>query len=189
MEKLVIGLVGEKGAGKETFSKILTGLLPKTSISTISSGKFLKESLALWDIESTRVHLQRLAIIMDNEFGKGTVTQAIKTRILNDPAEIVIFDGVRWQTDVDLIRSFPTNFLIYITAEQRVRFARLVNRDEKAGEKNTSWEQFLKEELEETETQIPKLGDRADFKINNNGDLEALKAKVVEFVKTHSLSV
>jgi dephospho-CoA kinase len=189
MNKLVIGLVGEKGAGKETFSKILTGLLPRKSISVISSGKFLKETLDLWGIETTRKHLQRLAIVMDAEYGDGTVTQAIRTRILNDPSEIIIFDGIRWQTDVDLIRSFPNNLLIYITADPKTRFKRLVERNEKSGESKTTWEQFLKEEKEKTETDIPKLGSKADFKAENNGTLEGLKEKVTEFVKDYSLHI
>lgn len=180
MNKTIIGLVGEKGSGKETFGDLLQAIAPQKKIIRIRSSDILSETLTLWDIPKTRENLQDLAIYMDQGFGKGTLSQAVFKRIEKSEADIVIFDGVRWDTDVDLIRKFPKNFLIYVTADLEVRFERIKARKEKAFEEGTTLKQFMHEEKKLTELQIPKIGKTADFKIENNGNLEDLKQKVEE---------
>ena len=180
--KLVIGLVGEKGSGKETFGNLLQGLLPDKMIVRIRSSDILAETLALWDLPKTRANLQNLAIIMDKQFGDGSVSHAVNLRINQTQADIVLFDGVRWATDVEVIRSFPKHKLVYITAPLKLRFDRLKLRKEKTYEETTSFAQFLKEEEAKNELDIPKIGSKADFKILNDGSLDELKAKVEEFL-------
>ena len=118
---------------------------------------------------------------MDENFGKGTLTNAIYERIKNDKKNIVIYDGIRWQTDVEMIRSFHKNILIYITANPKVRYERLKERKEKIGEENLTFEQFMKEEKAYTEIFISRIGKTADFKIENNYSIEKFKDKVKEF--------
>lgn len=181
MKKTIIGLVGEKGSGKETFGDLLIKLLPEKKILRIRSSDILSESLELWEIEKTRENLQDLAIIMDNHFGKGTLSKAVKKRIEGMDADIVIFDGVRWDSDVELIRSFPENYIIYVTANLDIRFKRIKNRKEKAFEEGTTMDQFMHEEKKLTELQIPKIGETADFKLENNSNLDELKRQVNTF--------
>ena len=97
---------------------------------------------------------------------------------------MVILDGVRWLSDEELINSFPEKFLIYITAEAKTRWERLKLRGEKVGEANASLEQFMAEEKVKTETLIPKIGKRADIKVENNGSFEELEKKVRQFVSS-----
>lgn len=179
--KIVIGLVGEKGSGKGTFTRILKELIPQKNIVCIRFSDLLKETLILWDILLTRENLQDIAVVMDKGFGKGTVTHAVYKRIEKEKADIVIIDGVRWPTDVDMIRKFKHNFLIYITAGLKIRYERIKARKEKTGEEKTNLRQFLKEERALTEKFIPKIGKKADFIIENNKGLENLAVKVREF--------
>lgn len=180
--KIAIGLVGEKGSGKETFGNILKGYLPQKDIDRIHFSDILVETLDLWNVQKTRGNLQILAQHME-EFGKGTLSSAIKKRAENCDAEIVIVDGIRWESDLQMLKSFPKNILVYISADLKIRFQRTKLRHEKAFEETTSFEQFVKEEKAKNEILIPKIGKNADYKVVNNASLDEFKTKVEQFVK------
>ncbi len=179
--KILIGLVGEKGSGKETFVNVLRECLPDTTISHFRTADILKQTLNIWHLPTTRRNLQDLAIVMDQHYGLGTLTRALAANIAKDENEIVIFDAVRWDTDVEMVRGFAKNYLIYITADVETRYFRTKARKEKEGEASTSYEQFMEEEKVGTELQIPKIGATADVKILNTGQLTEFKAKVGKF--------
>lgn len=179
--KIIIGLVGEKGSGKETFVQVLRECLSNVSINHVRTSDILKETLALWDLPITRRNLQDLAIVMDGGYGLGTLTRAMKARIEKDSSDIVIFDAVRWQSDAEMVRSFPKHFLVYITADIKTRYERTKARKEKQGESSASYEQFVEEEQIATELDIPKIGATAEAKILNNAGLTEYKAEVQKF--------
>lgn len=179
--KYLIGVVGENGAGKDTFTTFLTAAAAPLIVSKHRFSDILYDTLNSWGLDTTRANLQNLAIIMDKQFGKGTVTRAAKSRIALDTADIVIVEGVRWKTDVPMIRSFDNNFIVYITASPSVRYERMKARGEKIGEKDFTFEQFEHEERAETELQIPEIGAEADYKIENNGSLDEFRKSVEEF--------
>jgi dephospho-CoA kinase len=180
--KYLIGVVGENGAGKDTFTTFLTAAAAPLTVSKHRFSDVLYETLNSWGIETSRSNLQNLAIIMNKQFGKGSLTRAARTRVGSDEADIVIIEGVRWKSDEPMIRTFVNNLLVYITAEPKIRYGRMKTRGEKVGEKNFSYEQFEKEERAETELEIPKIGAKADFKIENNGSLDEFRHKVEDLV-------
>jgi dephospho-CoA kinase len=141
----------------------------------------LKETLELWSLPSTRTNLQDIAIIMDQQFGAGTLANAIYHRIKKLKADVVILDGVRWDADIALINQFEKHYLLYITADLQTRFERITKRVEKMGE-GKDYEQFLHEEEKPNEVGIPRLGSHADFKIENNGSRKDLKLKIEEIL-------
>ena len=179
----IIGLVGEKGSGKETFGNLLMELVKGKKIFRIRFSDILNYTLKLWDLDLTRENLQNLAIAMDGAYGAGTLSQAIAKQIKDSEADIVILDGIRWQSDVDLLKSFPKNILVYITADLDIRYHRLKLRQEKKDEAKT-YQQFMKEEQAQNELLIPRIGSKADIKITNNASLEGLKEKVREFTSS-----
>ena len=174
----VIGLVGEKGSGKETFTIFLEEIASSKKIAHIRFSDLLKDTLNYWSLPQTRENLQKLAVVMNTGFGEGSLSHAICEQIKNIDAEIIVVDGVRWESDVTLIRTFDKNYLIYITADLDKRFERLKKRGEKTDEGTTSLEQFKKEEQALNEILISQIGSNADFKIENNGTFEQLKEKI-----------
>lgn len=181
--KIVIGLVGEKGSGKETFSAFLGEVAKGKKIEHIRFSDLLKETLEAWSIPVTRHNLQHLVVIMDKGFGIGTLSHAVEKRIENLQADIVILDGVRWESDVDLLKRFPKNILVYVTSTLHLRYDRLKKRGEKTGEESTSFVQFMKEEKAKNELLIPKIGASAEVKIENNKSLKEFKKNVEKFYK------
>src|SRR3989344_5347425 len=178
--KIVIGITGEIASGKDTFTTNFIANAIGRRITRVRFSDILHETLEKWDIPATRTHLQTLAIVMDQGYGKGTLTHAMYHRITYDDSDIVIVEGVRWMSDVEMIRKFDTNYLIYVTAEQNERFERVKKRRQKIGEENTTFDQFLQEDAAPTETDIKKIGAIADFMVDNNGELLAIQQKTKE---------
>jgi dephospho-CoA kinase len=169
--KLVLGLVGEKGSGKGTFIQTLKEVAAGKSVERIASSDILGETLDIWDIPRTRRALQDLAIVMNRHYGDVTLTHAVHNRLVKSSADILIFDGMRWQSDVDMLRSIPGSVLVYITTEAAIRYERTRLRGEKKDESSVSYEQFLDEEKVQTELDIPRIGATADIKIINGGNI------------------
>lgn len=175
----IIGLVGEKGSGKDTFAKYLQEISDK-KIAHIRFSDLLKQTLKLWDLPLTRANLQKLAQVLE-DFGAGTVAHGLEKQIQSTQADIIILDGIRWEPDVELLKKFPEHILVYITADPKLRFERLKNRGEKIGEAEMTFEQFSDEEKAPNELLIREIGSKADVKIENNGSIEEFDAKIKQF--------
>ena len=174
----VIGLVGEKGSGKQTFVNFIKEVNPDLNIRQVRFSDILAQTLMLWDIPITRANLQKLSLIMNDGFGTKALANAAKFSIEGDSADIIIFDGVRRLAEYQLVKNMPDSILIYITADQQLRHQRLKLRSEKVGEVGLSFEQFLEEEKSKAESEIPQISKKADFKIENNESLEEFKNKI-----------
>jgi uridine kinase len=175
--KLVIGIIGAPLAGKETCANLLEKLLVEDgySVSRHTFSEILKATLDLWDIPHGRDNEQRMAIIMNAEtgFGDSALSRAMWRRLMEDSADVTILDGVRWRGDEKMIRSLNDEgiktVMVYISADPKVRYARLVQRN-RAGEAATTWEKFMQQEQMKNEVDIPDIGSRAEIALENNHD-------------------
>lgn len=144
MQKMIIGLAGQKGAGKGLFVAFLTAAAEKRNFT--------------------------VKVIKSSEMEESS-------------AVIVIFDGVRWLSDVQMIKNFSGGKLVFIDAKKIIRYKRIRNRGEKPEEKNLSFGQFEAEEDALTENFIPQIQGIADFVIENNGSKKAFQEEVESFFK------
>jgi len=174
----IIGLVGEKGSGKQTFVNYLKEISPNLQLRQVRFSDILAATLMMWDIPITRSNLQKLAVIMNDTFGAQTLANAAKFSLEGDNADIIILDGVRRKGETEFVRSFKDNILIYITANSDLRYQRLRKRSEKVGEVGLTLEQFMEEEKSKAESEIPVISKTADIKIENNGTLEGFKQEI-----------
>lgn len=185
MQKMIIGLAGQKGAGKGFFVSSLTAAAGKRNftVQTIKSSDILAEMLKAGGIATSRSNLQLLASLLVTGFGNGVISEAVRSKMENSSADIVIFDGVRWLSDVQMIKNFPGGKLVFIDAKKIIRYKRIRNRGEKPEEKNLSFGQFEDEEDALTENFIPQIQGIADFVIENNGSKKAFQEEVESFFK------
>jgi dephospho-CoA kinase len=111
--------------------------------------------------------------------------KAMLREVENEDSDLVIVDGLRMPGDPDVFREAYENsfFLIYVTADQRVRYERSVSRGEKVGESDAAFEEFAAKENLETERLISEVGKTADFTIVNNGTANELEEKILDIMK------
>lgn len=175
----VIALVAEKGAGKGLFVKLAEKLYPELKVFSVRFSDPLVDILNILDKEISRENLITLATALRGAFqDEGIINAALKKRIKNTAADIIILDGLRKAEEVKLVKELDGN-LIYIKADAKIRFERRRLDAEKTDEQDVTWEQFQKQDNAPTEFTIREVGENlADIKIENNGTVEELEEVV-----------
>jgi dephospho-CoA kinase len=178
--KKIIGLVGETGAGKDTFCYYIK----KTDKKPVFCFRFsdpLAEALKIFVNEIKKEDQQWLGIVLRQRFGKDILAKAIEKKINAIKKGIVILNGIRYWPEYRMIKNFGGK-IIYITASPKIRWQRLRKRRERKDDL-VSFDKFLKLEKAKTEVLIPKIGKKADFKIENNGTLPSFFRKIDQIIK------
>lgn len=199
MTRIVIGITGEKGGGKETVGDILKTLvlqdvrigrllyeIKQTRFSRHRFSDIINESLTLWHLSQTRENQQKFGQMMNIGFGEGTLANAVRARVMSGDAPIIVVDGIRRASEEEMIRSIPGSVVLYVTAPVEVRYGR--PRLSRPGEHEKTFEQFLREEAAPTEIEIPTIGARADYKIENMGSRKELGGVVREWYEKSIIS-
>lgn len=173
MDRIVIGLIGEKGSGKGTASKYLA---EKYGAVHFGSSAVLRRTVEDLHLPVTRDNLVKLALVIKEGFWPTVIMDAMIYEIEESGAQIAIADGIRMHTDLEPYKEkYGKNFyLLYITADIRTRYKRTKERKEKVGEDNMTFDQFLMEETRLTEISIHEVGATADFIIDNTAGAEEL---------------
>jgi len=181
--KIVIGLIGEKGAGKGTVSDYL---MDRYGAIHYGTSKILRRTLEDLHLPITRDNLVKLALVLKEGYGPSVIIDSLIQDMEKNGSDIIIADGIRMHGDVDPFRKkYGKNFyLIYVTADIKIRYERTKSRKEKDDEDKTTFEQFLEEEAKLTEISIHEIGKQADFTLNNNGTQEELVGQIDEMMKT-----
>jgi dephospho-CoA kinase len=181
-KKTIIGIVGEQAGGKGMAADLIRKHYGGQRL-TISS--ILRRTLDSLNLEVTRDNLINLALVLKKGFGQPVLMKAMLKEVEDEDSDLVIVDGLRMPGDPEVFREAYEDsfFLIYVTADQRVRYERSVKRGEKVGESDAAFEEFAAKENLETEKLIAEVGKTADFKIENNGTAEELEEKILEIMK------
>jgi len=172
--KLIIGLVGEKLAGKDTVAEYI---VKKHGAAHFRTSDILEDLLNILGLPITRRNEIDVGKAMEQTFGDKIIGQALLSRLKKSSATLVINNGLRQEYQFDEAKAMGAK-IIYVTAPAELRYARMVKRHQKIDDSGQSFEEFLKQDKEWIEEAIPKLGKRADFKIENVGSLEELYKKV-----------
>jgi dephospho-CoA kinase len=180
--KIVIGLIGEKGSGKGTASDYL---IEKYGAIHYGTSKILRRTLEDLHVPITRDNLIKLALVLKEGYGPSIIIDSLIQDMENNGSDIIIADGIRMHGDVEPFRKKYGEkfFLVYVTADLKLRYERTKARQQNEGEGEATLEQFLEEEGKLTEVSIHEIGREADFKFNNNGTPEELKAQVDEMME------
>ena len=168
-KKIIIGLLGESGSGKDTVANYLH---EKYGAKLMRFADPIKETLNIYIEKSSREDQQWLALEFRQRFGNDILSKAIRRKIDHTDGLIVI-NGIRFWEDHEFVESFNPGKTIYVTADQKLRWERTKHRNEKSDD-NVSFEKFQEVEKIETEVHIPEIGKKADFTIRNEKDLEYL---------------
>jgi dephospho-CoA kinase len=182
MKKIIIGLIGEKGSGKGTVSDYL---IEKYGAVHYGTSKILRRTLEDLHVPVTRDNLIKLALVLKEGYGPTVIIDSLIKDMEKNGSDVIIADGIRMHGDVEPFRKkYGKNFfLVYVTADLKLRYERTKARKQNEGEGEATLEQFLEEEGRLTEVSIHEIGREADFKLNNNGTAEELKKQTDEMME------
>lgn len=178
-KKIILGLVGESGSGKDTVADYLKENL---GAKLYRFADPLREALELYLERISREDLQWLAMKFKERFGKEILARGMRKKIEKNGSNLIAINGIRFEEDADFVKSLPNGYVLYTTLDSHLRWERIYNRGEKADDA-VSYEKFLEMEKAPTEVQIPNIGKKADFRIENNGTKEDLFRQVDEIVE------
>lgn len=175
---MIIGLVGEKLAGKDTVANYLSA--------QYGAGHFRFTHILDAILEDLSLPLSRqneidLGLGLRKIFGEHILINALQDRVRKSLSSFKVINGIRMD-EMDVVKTWGAK-IIYITAPLNLRFQRYCDRHEKADDGMLSKEQFVAQEKTSTEVRIPELGANADYRIDNIGILEDLHKKVDEIIK------
>jgi uncharacterized protein YprB with RNaseH-like and TPR domain/predicted nuclease with RNAse H fold/dephospho-CoA kinase len=173
----VIGLSGPICAGKTTTARFIESY----GYQYCRYSQVLEAVLRDSKITPNRAELQGLG----KEINKTKGQRWLGRRLLETVAERsrIVIDGLRFPEDHAFLReTFGPGFIhVHLTAPQGLRGKRYAPI-------RGSWNEFLKAENHEVESQVEKLRSLADVVIDNDGDIRdleaAIKRRVVDSRKT-----
>jgi dephospho-CoA kinase len=168
-KRIVIGLIGENGSGKDTVANYLQ---ERYEALTMRFADPLKETLNIYFERFSREDQQWLALEFRKRFGNDILSRALRKKI-DDNEGLIVVNGLRFWEDYHFIKSFTNSYNIYITADQKIRWERSTKRGEKTDDA-ANLARFQELEKVETEINIPDIGAKADYKILNEQNLEFL---------------
>ncbi len=176
---VIVGLIGQKFAGKSTFVRLTQEYLGADfPLVHLRSSDVLHDMCRAGYISETNENLQKMAIFLRKEFGESHISHTLAVRVANTNA-IYFLDGLRWDSDIKLLRSYPLNHLVYITCHNLdVILDRCHKRANRPDEIGMTRKKLIELRNSPTEIEITRLGQQADYIISNNESEEAFETKV-----------
>ncbi len=174
-KKIVIGLVGETGSGKDTVAHYLKR---KYGTHDLRFSLPMKRALKFFFENPKKSDQNWFYQVLKERFGEDILHLGIRRFIDQHDEGVMCINGLRMPSDYEFVRSFEHSYVIYITADQKLRWQRAYNRGEKADDQQ-SFEDFQNfESTAETERAVPEIGSKADFAIKNETTMDHLLTEV-----------
>lgn len=180
MAKIILGLVGPLASGKGTVKKYIE---EKYQGKDCRFSTILRDVLTRVDVPISRENLQQLSTSLRQTFGEDLLAKAIAKDAAKISAEVVVVDGVRRLADIKYLRELDNFFLIAVDADPKIRFERLVLRNENEGDQNKTYEQFLADHLAEADKEVPIVMEGAQYRIQNDGSLDDLYKQIDQIIE------
>lgn len=175
-EKIIIGLIGRPGVGKDTVAKIIASVSRKKTDTFSFSKILIEEYCAHLGIEPTHPNLQYVGDAIRPSWLHDRARRSIE----ESDAEIIIIPSVRRIQDFEFIQSFKTHKLIGVVTDERKAFERMKLRKEKPGEEHLTWESYQALRIAPIDAEVGTLLEKAEVTIHNDGDLEDLTKQITQ---------
>lgn len=175
-ETMILGLTGGNGAGKGE----VMAFLQSKGFYAASLSDVIREEVRARGLEVNRERLIEVGRELRATEGSAVLAQRILPRLPAD--QNCVIDSFRHPEEVRVFRSRPDFRLIFVDADPRIRFERILERNRESDP--STFEEFIA--LEEREVsnqqehaqQLAATERMADLCILNNGTLEELHGQV-----------
>lgn len=178
-EKIILGLVGEIASGKGTMYDYLS---QKHDVGYHRFSTILRDILDRLHKDISRENMQKLSTILRENFEQDILAKVIAKDVKNDQHKIIIVDGVRRFADIKYLKEIKGFKLIYVTADVKKRYKRITKRSENFGDETKTFDDFQKENKQESEIEIGEVGKQADIIIDNNSSFDELYKQIENII-------
>ncbi len=172
---IILGLVGEMGAGKSTVGSYL---VTKYGAQRFGFSVILRDLVERLHLPASRDNLIQISIVLRQEFGNDLLAKAMLEDIKQSTAELIVVESIRREDDIVYLRQLPGFHLVGISAAMNERYQRLSGRAEKSDDAHKTYEQFKSDHQRETEATVPPLLATAEHQLHNDGGLDDLYVQV-----------
>jgi len=179
----MFGLAGEMLSGKSSAAKFLVQHFP---VKELRMSMILNKILDLLVLPASRQNQQTLARILREQFGDYILAHAVGEYAKEQKDHVFLIDGIRKLDELKELQQRANFKLIYVKAPMQLRYQRLKQRQEKVGEELKTFEEFENAHGAESEIDIQKLLEYADFVIENSGDDQKFQA---DLTRVFTLSI
>ncbi len=124
LSKLIVCLTGMPGSGKTT---IATGLKSK-GFEVINMGDAVRTEAQKRNLEPTSQNLGKLMLELREKNGAGAIAELIQSQITNSHSDVIIIDGVRSNSEIDVFRKIGTVKILSTHGSTDTRFKFLQDR-------------------------------------------------------------
>ena len=169
MNKKIIGLAGEIASGKGSFAKYAK---EKYGAEIYRFSDVFRKILDILGLEQNRKNMSDLSLTLRTTFGEDVLAKAIAEEVKKTDKEIIIVDGVRRIEDIKYLKEITGFKLVFVDADLKNRYERLIKRGENLDDDNKTFEEFKKDAERNAELKISTLKDYADEIIDNNKDIQ-----------------
>lgn len=182
MVKLVIGLTGLIGSGKD---EVANYLVEHYGFHSISTGDLVRAELKKLEKEINRENQQWLGAMKKKGQQDYWPSQVIK-KIIDENWSYAIFNGLRFKIDYTASKKeFGDKFIVArICANKKIRLERLIERNRPGDPKNLD-DLNKQEEGEFRNFDLKYIFRKRDYCITNNDGLESLYKKIDAFMTAY----
>lgn len=178
-KKIIIGLVGQISSGKGTVAKYIE---EKYGAKTYRFSTMLRDVLNRLYLDINRANMQDISTLLRQKFGEDLMAKVITEDVKKESNNLIIVDGVRRLADIKYLQNLEGFYLTKIVASQENRYKRLTQRQENSDDNKKTYEQFLVEQNNEADAEIPLVMAQAKIEINNDADFEKLYIQIDDII-------
>jgi dephospho-CoA kinase len=179
MPKLILGFTGLIASGKDASKKYLE---QKYGAKSFRFSTILRDVLNRLDLPTNRDNMINVSTALRETFGQDLLAKVMAKDTAATKEDIVVVDGVRRLSDIKYLNEIPEFILISIEADPKIRYERMLARDENEGDAKKTFADFNADHEKETEKTIPEVMAAAKYHLNNNGKLEELYAQIDKII-------
>jgi dephospho-CoA kinase len=178
--KIILGLTGQIACGKGVVKNFL---IKEYKAGDYRFSTILRDVLIRLGVEQSRKNIQKMSTLLRQTFGEDILAKVMAQDARDDDHDFIVIDGIRRLADIKYLKDVAGFFLVSIEADEKIRHQRVIERNENPGDDKKTFEDFLKDQEEESESEIPKTMAEADFVIKNNGSWEELWNQIHQLVR------
>lgn len=178
-KRIILVFAGEIAAGK---SAVTEYLIKKHRASYYKFSTPVRDILERLHKEVNRENLSALSTSLRKIFGEDFLVHVLIKDIIHDKNNLLIFDGLRKLDELKYLKKIKGLKFIYVLADEKIRYQRLIKRGEKEDDRKKSRAQFKRDHKLASEKDISRLKKSADYLLDNSGSLADLHENIEKII-------